>query len=280
MAPSNKASKRNNKPQAKCKESQKQKRRVSFPEQDEDLFQVVCYIPNREDWSPEEHQEVYFTKDDFHAIRQNGRMVSLECERYGNGNQLDDTYSEKNPEVQARLNVWALNGHEQRGLERWANRSQGDKREREQFSVIMAVLQAQEEMTLCTNDVDIEKLRKVSYKASKVARHFARMMGKADFYAVNSMDSSHDSKSVHTAATSMESSISTVQTNLEDSHRSIMPEDELRDSQHHRSNTTSASPGGRVKKLIKSRLASFKQRQNRRHQAHKQEDMIEIRSVI
>ena len=251
-----------------------QKRRVNFPEDDEELFQIVCHIPNRKDWTPKEHQEVHFSKEDFQTIRQNGRLVSLESERYGQGNQLDDTYSEKNPEAQARLNQWALNGHEQRGLERWANRAQGDKRERVQFGVIMAVLRAQDEMMCTGGDVDEEKLRRVSYKASRVARHFARMMGKADLFAVTNMDAD-DTKSVQSAMT-LNSSMSTVKTNLEDSIHSIMPEDELRDSTHLRTVT----PRNTVTKLIKSRLASFKERKNRRHQGHKQGDLIEIRSVI
>lgn len=53
----------------------------------------------------------------------------------------------------------------------------------------MAVLEAQDEMLQKTNGyIDIDRLRKVSYKSTKVARHFARMMGKADSYAVAHMN--------------------------------------------------------------------------------------------
>ena len=59
----------------------------------------------------------------------------------------------------------------------------------------MAVLQAQDDMLYSKMPIDCEALRKVSHKATRTARHFARMMGKADAYAVG-----HDIKTSETAS--------------------------------------------------------------------------------
>lgn len=99
--------------------------------------------------------------------------------------------------IQEKLNLWCAHGHTRRGLERWAHKEHGDARQTEQFQAIMDVLRAQDEMMVkakltnrikpqgsCAEWLDDEVLRKISHKATRAARHFARMMGKADRYAV------------------------------------------------------------------------------------------------
>jgi hypothetical protein len=82
------------------------------------------------------------------------------------------------------LNEWATHGHSRRGLERWANAKHGEERQQDQFQAIMAVLRAQDDMLARKNKIDEEKLRKISHKSTKLSRQFARMMGKADSYAM------------------------------------------------------------------------------------------------
>jgi hypothetical protein len=45
-------------------------------------------------------------------------------------------------------------------------------------------LEAQDKMLATGKQVDHEKLRRVSHKSTRIARHFARMMGKADSFAL------------------------------------------------------------------------------------------------
>jgi hypothetical protein len=49
---------------------------------------------------------------------------------------------------------------------------------------VMAVLQ--DDMLAGRKGTDHEQIRKVSHKATRIARHFARMMGKADSHALAS----------------------------------------------------------------------------------------------
>lgn len=175
------------------------KKRVRFPSEDERIAIVVCTIPNREDYIESDHGLLFHSRSDYHLSRSAAKVVSRESERYGFSKNLDETYAEKNKAAQESLNLWVSHGHTRRGLERWANRKHGDARQQDQFQAVMAVLRAQDDMLAARKQIDMDQLRKVSHKATRIARHFARMMGKADSFA---MVSESDDASVATEAMS------------------------------------------------------------------------------
>ena len=186
----------------------KRMKSVSFPKEEEKLRKIVGYVPNRQDMEEEEMTQLYFTKQDFAEIRRDSKLVSMEVERKGYSKHLDDAFSEKNSKAQKELNKWVMEGGKARGLERWSNRDHGESREGDQFHTLMAMLGAQDEMLAEEKHVDPEKLRKIAYKTSRVARHFARMMGKADSHAVENLEDTEDSKSAKTASTHQSTLIS------------------------------------------------------------------------
>jgi hypothetical protein len=159
------------------------KKRVRFPAI---IASIVCTIPNREDYIEEDHGLLFFSRSDYHISRSSAKMISRESERYGFSKNLEETYTEKSKIAQDSLNLWTSRGHARRGLERWANRKHGDARQQDQFQSVMAVLRAQDDMLAGRKGIDHEQIRKVSHKATKIARHFARMMGKADSHALAS----------------------------------------------------------------------------------------------
>jgi len=226
------------------------KKRVRFP-RGPDLATVVCNIPHHEEFTPEDMENLFFSRSDYQTSRSAAKVISKESERYGFSKNLDDTYNEKCREAQERLNLWVAQGHARRGLERWANRKHGEKRQQDQFQVIMAVLRAQDDMLAEHGQVNDEQLRKVANRATRVSRHFARMMGKADSYAMQnelkqsddmrSLYSSFSSRSLQSDAMSRKSSIDSSKSarrqHLEVDHNQIvefpMPRvDELKDSGH------------------------------------------------
>jgi hypothetical protein len=163
------------------------KRRVRFHENDDVLAQVVCVIPSLDDFTPEDHENLWFSKADYHMCRAEAKVVSRESVRLGYSKNLSDTFTEKNTVAQEQLQEWAAVSIAIRGLERWANKEHGEIRQTDQLDAVMAILEAQDEMLSCARNgriVDAEKIRKVSTKATKTARHFARMMGKADSYVM------------------------------------------------------------------------------------------------
>lgn len=166
--------------------SRRSNKRVSFPSEDDkrQLAQVVCTLPHREDFTDDDLHNLFFSRNDYQMSRSSARVVSKESERYGFSKSLDETYCEKSSAVQERLNEWAVSGHSRRGLERWANSKHGEERQQDQFQAIMTVLRCQDDMIARNNSIDVDKLRKVAHKATKTSRHFARMMGKADSYAM------------------------------------------------------------------------------------------------
>jgi hypothetical protein len=163
------------------------KRRVRFHESNETLARVVCVIPSLDDFTPDDHENLWFSKADYHMCRAEAKVVSRECVRLGYSKNLNDTFTEKSSIAQEQLQEWAAVNIAIRGLERWANKEHGELRQTDQLDAVMAILEAQDEMLSCARNgriVDAEKLRKVSTKATKTARHFARMMGKADSFVM------------------------------------------------------------------------------------------------
>jgi hypothetical protein len=162
-------------------------RKVRFHEDDDALAKVVFLIPSLDDFTPEDHENLWFSKADYHMCRAEAKVISRECVRLGYSKNLDNTYTEKNTVAQEQLQEWTTVDMAIRGLERWANKAHGELRQTDQLDAVMAILEAQDEMLACTKNcriVDVEKLRKVSSKVTKTARHFARMMGKADSLVV------------------------------------------------------------------------------------------------
>ena len=83
---------------------------------------VVCEVPSRCELTEEEQNELFFSRSDYQESRAAARVVSKESERFGHSKTLGEAYSEKSKSAQESLNQWAANGHDRRGLERWANR--------------------------------------------------------------------------------------------------------------------------------------------------------------
>jgi hypothetical protein len=163
------------------------RRKVQFHECEEDLAVVVCVIPSLEDFTEEDHENLWFSKADYHMCRAEAKVISRECVRMGYSKNLDNTYTEKSTVAQEQLQIWVEESFTGRGLERWANKDHGELRQTDQLEAVMTVLEAQDEMLAYSRGsgtVDPEKLRKVSTKATKTARHFARMMGKADSHVM------------------------------------------------------------------------------------------------
>jgi len=163
-------------------------RKISFPKVEDKLCVVMCEIENREDLREEDISMLWFARSDYHFSRSAARAISREEERNGTSKNLNGVFNEKSKEKQNQLNRWVLHGYSRRGLERWANCFHGEERHKAQFNAIMEVLSAQDDMlaTSKQHQVDDEALRKVSVKCTRVARHFARMIGKADAYAASS----------------------------------------------------------------------------------------------
>jgi hypothetical protein len=262
------------------------KRRVTFPDS-EDIATVVCYIPTRKEWSAEEVRDVYFSKAEYCAIREKSRSAGYKVSRSQLHLKLDDVFTEKCSASQERLNAWAAHG-KLRGLERWANREHGEKREHHQFHGVMAVLRAQDEHMArkrrggLSKDNSEDVLRKVSYNATKLARHFARMMGKADFYAAtaaNEEDSvilTIDSKSLSTDNTDhLSMSLSTLMSDdisLPRCRASTSDSVHNKNSSHSRNRWLSESTDTKKPRALHSRLPAFMHRQISRRQCHDKTD--------
>ena len=151
---------------------------------DELLHTIVCELPNREDFTPEDHSALWFSKAEYQSSRMEAKVISREASRYGFSKNLDGTFGEKSTTAQELLQMWCASGDSRRGLERWANHEHGQVRSKDQFQAIQIIIEAQDNMMASGDVIDHEKLRKVSHKATKTARQFARMIGKADSYAV------------------------------------------------------------------------------------------------
>lgn len=202
-------------------------KKVRFPE-DENIVMILKEVENREDWTECEKEALFFSKQEYALSRRATKLVTHSCERKGYTAHLKDAFSEKSIDVQEHLNQWCLHGHEHRGLERVSCKLHGEKRHEEQFRAVMIVLQTQDEMLAKGKEVDPEKLRKVSYRMTRAARHFARMIAKADMYAVENeaLAELDDEASVMTTSTSVSTVVAA------DDDISLPRIDTLRDSMH------------------------------------------------
>jgi len=165
------------------------KKNVTFPSDPSQLSNIVCMIGNRDEITEEDKELLWFSSADYGAIRSSAHAVSQESRRTGYSKILDRIFCEKNQEAQSNLNFWCVHGHIRRGLEKFVHRQLRETRKEKQLIAIMDVLCAQDDMMkTCdrnkTISIDHDQLRKISIKATRVARHFARMIGKADAYAI------------------------------------------------------------------------------------------------
>jgi hypothetical protein len=157
---------------------------VSFPDSQNELAQVVLEVESCCDFSAEDKNNLWFSRSDYHFSRSTARVIAKESERYGHSKYLDDTYSTTfKQDVQDRINIWALHGHSQRGLERWANTSHGRSRKDDQYMYINGVIRAQQEMKM-KECYDGERLREVGHILSRKSRLFAQLLGEADAHAM------------------------------------------------------------------------------------------------
>jgi hypothetical protein len=159
------------------------KKSVQFPD-DESIQSKVIEVPSREELTEEDIKNLWFTRTDYHFSRSTARVISKESERYGYSKHLDAAYGDTICAiVQGRLNMWALQGHSSRGLERWANSSHGQARKEDQYRYIMGMIRTQIEMRLKEGQVDDNRLREIGHLLSRKSRLFAEMMGNADMHA-------------------------------------------------------------------------------------------------
>ena len=166
------------------------------------LSEIAMYVPTREEYSKADQDALFYSKVDYYTSRMSAKTISKESAKFGFSKHLEDSFTEKSKDAQENLNAWSSHGYTRRGLERWSNKDHGEKRQQEQFHAVMAVLRAQDDMIASREPFNHEQIRKVSYRASKTARHFARMMGKADSHALT-LELKDDDESVRTALSHM-----------------------------------------------------------------------------
>ena len=202
-------------------------KKVRFPDDDK-LVILLKEIQNREDWTESEKESLFFSKQEYTISRRSTKLITHSCERKGYSAHLKDAFSEKSDDILQHLNQWCLHGHDRRGLERFSCKSHGEQRHEEQFRAIMVVLQTQDELLAKGKGVDPQKLRKASYKMTRSARHFARMIAKADMYAVENeaLAELDDESSVMTTGTIASTVVVT------DDDISLPRIDTLKDSMH------------------------------------------------
>jgi hypothetical protein len=237
-------------------------RRVWFPEEEDELAEVVCEVDSRSELTEEDRDALFFCNDEYVSLKSDARLMSSGCERSGCSKHLDGVFDEKSKEAQAKLNKWVEDGQEQRGLERMANTEMGDLRQQEQFRVIMDVLRAQDDMIIEKGEVDAEALRKVSCKATKVARHFARMMAKADARSVGRSDfgcSSHPEGKSGSRPSKPKSHSSSASKRLSSSKKGISSTGD-REHNHHRGHSEKKVKEETTKKQKMGRIEKFNQK--------------------
>lgn len=170
---------------------------VSFPRDDSELSSVFGEVVNRADLTEEDRSALWLTTHEYQVLKQSARLESLACERENEcTNLLENVFMEKCKHAQEKLNEWVSATPGRRGLEKTANKSLGDARQQAQFQAVMDTLRSQDEMLIASGAVDDEEVRKVSLKATRTARHFARMIAKADALEISGAESdAHDTAS-------------------------------------------------------------------------------------
>ncbi|CAB9503481.1 expressed unknown protein [Seminavis robusta] len=182
---------------------------IQFPQDPAALAQVVDHVINREDLTEEDYLLLWFNTEEYNTLKAEARRESLACERDGSAKFLDEAFCEKCKHQQDNLSKWVTmtpcaEDSERRGLERMASQRMSNIRQQAQFQAIMEVLRAQDEQLYSSKRqvADPEEVRKVSQKATRVARHFARMLAKADAQAVHGIPATTRDGDADTVASS------------------------------------------------------------------------------
>jgi hypothetical protein len=160
---------------------------VKFPHDPSMLSVVVDAVINREDLTEEDRASLWFSAEDYNELKAEARMEGMACESDGSSKLLDGVFAERSKTSQDSIIQWVHShgSRERRGLERMANQRTASIRQQAQFQSIMEVLRAQDDLQMGRSGVDPDALRRVSEKTTRVARHFARMIAKADAQFVN-----------------------------------------------------------------------------------------------
>jgi len=139
------------------------------------------------DFTEIEQGDVWFLQSDLSSIKHKAMALAKESSQFGLGSLLSNVYGKNDEDTQHALNRWACHGSSRRGLERWINRSYCQKRSDIRRRTIKSLVRAQRKMVLegCTDqDYRWIVLARLCEALSRDARLFARVLGKADEYAL------------------------------------------------------------------------------------------------
>mmetsp|Transcript_18709 Transcript_18709/g.27729 ORF Transcript_18709/g.27729 Transcript_18709/m.27729 type:complete len:295 (-) Transcript_18709:28-912(-) len=159
---------------------------VNFPEEQDELEQVIIDIPRRQDMTEEEISRAWFSKTDFVLFKRTAQMIAKSSQDFGMCSVLASCYEEESTsqENQYRLNQWSRHGTIRRGLEYWCSSELASRRSTNMRRLIGEVLRAQEETKANgDNNADPSLLASLSRTHSSASRTFARMLGIADAWA-------------------------------------------------------------------------------------------------
>ena len=162
-------------------EQNKQRRRVHFPCDDTVLTTVVANLPNVDDLSPQEKQDVWFGKPDFDRFRATGREIARQARRSGYGVLLNLT-TQRPETLRATIRQWVRFGHSRRGLEMQVDQKHAAIRRRWRSAAVKAVLATQDALKpfQVPDAVKQAKLALVYTKRTMRARRYATIIGMED----------------------------------------------------------------------------------------------------
>jgi len=166
--------------QQKCVVEKKLKRRVSFPESEEDLV-AVRHVSMAEEL-------LWMDEAEFQAVREQANIISDQNRDKGFSKLLAP--NEKPDVAQVKLDLWAKMENEKnlRGLERYVNSEHRDHRDSIVRQAVQAVLEAQQQAKENGTEQEVELidlLAPISLQYSTTCAEFAQMIAKADAKAVH-----------------------------------------------------------------------------------------------
>ena len=162
-------------------------KRVLF-EEPETLSVVVCELIPISQLSKHEHENTWYSSDEFTAIRASCMLLSKQLQGSSRARLLEptphDAYDKYNGNevavMQQMLIRWSRHCTSCRGLERFIQGDRGTKRRQERRRSVLLVLEAQELENDCLPDERAEKLRVIYEQSTAKARLFAMQLGIAD----------------------------------------------------------------------------------------------------
>ncbi|CAJ1899111.1 unnamed protein product [Cylindrotheca closterium] len=159
-------------------EKMEKKRRVSFPESQDELA-AIRLISMAEEL-------MWMDEEEFQAVRAQAHRISNQNRDKGFSKLLCP--NEKPDVAQVKLDLWAKMENEKnlRGLERYVNSEHRDFRDAIVRQAVDAVLQAQQQAKENGEQVDFtDLLAPISRQYSTTCAEFAQMIAKADAKAVH-----------------------------------------------------------------------------------------------